>query len=48
MKSIIMKKLLQGVYCILIILLVLALSDCASQRTHHKAIPCPCENQSKK
>ncbi len=43
-----MKNFLQGVYLVLIIALALVLSDCASQRTHHKAIPCPCENHNKK
>ncbi len=43
-----MKNFLHGVHLALIIALALVLCDCASQRTHHKAIPCPCENQNKK
>lgn len=30
------------------LLLIFALVTCASQRKHHRAVPCPCEKQNKR
>jgi hypothetical protein len=33
---------------VMLIVAGLVLCNCASQRKHHKAIPCPCEKQNKR
>ena len=42
------QRLKKGITLILVIFTALALCNCAAQRKHHKAVPCPCEKHNKR